>query len=79
MYVCVHGKGIQRVSSVLYRAGFGSSKGGQVKGIITPISKISKISLPKNVQPQPKKYCWAFTLRYINNNTKCYSKQYTGR
>lgn len=39
---------------------------------------VSKIFFPKNMQPQPKKYCWALTLRYSKNNTKCYSKEYTG-
>ena len=37
-------------------------------------------SLSKNLQLElKKKCCWAFTLRYSDDNTKCYSEQYTGR
>ena len=31
------------------------------------------------MQLEGTKYCWAFTWRYNNDNTKCYSKQYIER
>ena len=40
---------------------------------------LSKIFLSTNMPPNLTKYCWAFTSRYNNENTKCYSKQYIGR
>ena len=39
----------------------------------------SKVFLSKNMQLELTKYCRAFTPRYSNDNTKCYSKQYLGR
>ena len=40
---------------------------------------LSKVFLSKNMQLELTKYCRAFTPRYSNDNTKCYSKQYIGR
>ena len=40
---------------------------------------LSKAFLPKNMQPELTKLCWALILRNGNGNTKCYSKQYIGR
>ena len=37
---------------------------------------LSKVFLSKNVQFELTKYCSAFTPRYGNDNTKCYSTQY---
>ena len=34
-----------------------------------------RLSLSKNEQLKLTKYCWAFTLKHRNDNTKCYSKQ----
>ena len=38
----------------------------------------SKVFSSKNMQLEFTKYCWAFTTRYSNYNTKCYSKQCKG-
>ena len=35
---------------------------------------LSKVFLSKNMQLELTKYCWAFSPRYSNDNTKCYSK-----
>ena len=40
---------------------------------------LNNVFLSKNLQLELTKNCWAFTLRYNNDNTKCYSKQYIGR
>ena len=37
---------------------------------------LSKVYLSKNMQFELSKYCSAFTPRYRNDNTKCYSTQY---
>ena len=44
------------------------------------LSKIlNKVFLSKNMQLELKRDCGTFAPRYSNDNTKCYSKQYTGR
>ena len=40
---------------------------------------LSKVFLSKDMQLELTTYYWAFTLRYGNDNTKCYFKQYIGR
>ena len=40
---------------------------------------LNNVLLSKNLQLELTKNCWAFTLRYNNDNTKCYSKQYIER
>ena len=40
---------------------------------------LSKIFLSRSMQLELTTYCLAFTLRYGNDNTKCYFKQYIGR
>ena len=39
---------------------------------------LSKVFLSKNTSLELKKYCWAFTPGYGNDNTNRYSKQYIG-
>jgi len=40
---------------------------------------LSKVFLSMNMQLKLTKYCCAFTLRYSNDNTKYYYKQYIGK
>ena len=40
---------------------------------------LNKVFLAQNMQLELTKDCWAFTQRYSNDNTKCYSKQNIGR
>ena len=40
---------------------------------------LSKVVLSKDMQLELTTYYWAFNLRYDNDNTKCYFKQYIGR
>ena len=54
-----------------------SSKDGYVGPGLSQI--LSKVFLSWNMQLKLTKYCWTFTLRYSNDNTKYYSKQYIGR
>ena len=35
--------------------------------------------MSKDMQLELTTYYWAFNLRYGNDNTKCYFKQYIGR
>ena len=44
-----------------------------------PSSILSKVFLSENMQLKLTKYCSAFSPRYSNDNTKCYSKQCIGR
>ena len=44
-----------------------------------PGSILSKVFLSENMQLKLTKYCSAFSPRYSNDNTKCYSKQCIGR
>ena len=40
---------------------------------------LNKVFLAQNMQLELTKDCSAFTQRYSNDNTKCYSKQNIGR
>ena len=40
---------------------------------------LSKVFSSMNMQHKLTKYRQGFTLRYSNDNAKCYSKQYIGR
>ena len=43
------------------------------------LSQISStVFSSKNMQLGVTKYCWVFTMRYSNDNTKCYPKQCIG-
>ena len=56
------------------------AQGPVPRKFIAGLSQIlSKVFSSKNMQLELTKYCRAFTPRYSNDNTKCYSKQYIAR
>ena len=54
------------------------TKGKMLQSFIK-FSQLMNVFLSKFMQLELTKYCRAFNPRYSNDNTKCSSKQYTGR